>query len=98
MWLQRKHGTVSWKVTRWSSWILEFRLAVAQDQGVVGVTQLNYFLGGVPVGSPTSTGRFVILKSVILFSPESYSTLQTSTEARLAPLVEYKPLSMCTVH
>ena len=36
--------------------------------------------------------------SVILFCPESYSTLQTSTEARLAPLVEYKQLSMCTVH
>jgi hypothetical protein len=26
-----------------------------------------------------------------------YSTLQTSTEARLAPLVEYKQLSMCTL-
>ena len=55
------------------------------------------FLGGVPVGSPTSTGDFVCSVTKKESYRVEYSILQTSTEARMAPLVEYKQLSMCTL-
>jgi hypothetical protein len=52
----------------------------------------------------TSIGGFFgcVMRDVCVMLPKEsyrveYSTLQTSTEARLAPLVEYKELSMCTL-
>ena len=46
------------------------------------------FLGGVPVGSPTSTGDFVCGVTKKESYRVEYSILQTSTEARMAPGVE----------
>ena len=59
------------------------------------------FLGGVPVGSPTSTGdsfcHASFCHSVILFSPEIYSTLQTSSEdSSHVQQYNWAKLSVCT--
>jgi hypothetical protein len=71
----------------------------------------KYLLGGVPVGSPTSTGHFMwcvcdvcvmCVWSVCVLpkkkaTGDEYSILQTSTKARLSRGMEYKQLSMCTL-
>ena len=61
------------------------------------------FLGGVPGGSPTSIGGFVWCVCDVCVSPKKesyrveYSTLQTSTEARLTSEVEHRQLSISTM-
>ena len=63
---------------------------------------IDTFLGGVPERVP-HLYRWLFLMCVCVMLPKiasylvEYSTLQTSTEAGLVQLVEYKELSMCTL-
>ena len=58
------------------------------------------FWGGLPEGPSTSSATLCVRVCVVLPKiasyQDEYSTLQTSTDARLAPEEEYKQLSMCT--